>query len=100
MAWLQAGSRTDAHGQAVPDWDAATEAELAVWWQPEQGSEALDGRDAVIARVLILTNEQGIGARDRIVKDAETYEVDGPPRLFSTPAGIHHAEIDLVRTEG
>lgn len=104
MTWQQAGSRTDGHGQTVPDWDTTTDTELDVYWEtasiPGASGEVLDGRDALVIRGLILTNELGINGRDRIVRDGLVYEIDGPVRVVGTPRGVHHAELDVVRVEG
>jgi hypothetical protein len=41
-----------------------------------------------------------ITARDRVVIDGVTYEVDGQPRNVWTPRGSHHVRVNLTAVAG
>lgn len=94
---------TDTHGDqkleyAVPP---ATSADMAAWMQQDSGKESRDdGREPQERDWLLITNDQDIQGRDRIVFGSLTFDVEGPPAPVYTPGGYHHTESTLRKVDG
>lgn len=101
---VRPAATTDSHGNTVLDYGTgATRTQIAAWMQQDHRSEPLaDGRDPLVQRWLLITNENDIQGRDRIEWDETpaTFEVDGPAYPVHTPAGVHHTEATLRVVEG
>lgn len=71
------------------------------FWQPVSTDEQQVGADTVtvVARVFMPPTAD-VRATDRIVFEGREYTIEGRPKLFHTPAGPHHYEIDLRDVEG
>lgn len=102
MIWRQPGTRVDGNGDDVPDWApaAVTDATVRGFMQPVGQREVDDGRAAQIGDWLLITDENEIDGADRVVWDERTFEVLGPPAVFSTARGFHHAEAQLREVSG
>lgn len=59
-------------------------------------AETSDGPVAAVTKwLLIVGPEVTIGMHDQVVSEGVTFEVDGPPVVQRTPAGVHHIEARL-----
>lgn len=103
---LRPGSATDAYGNPVRDWTAASSATLTgVAVQPATGrAETADGiRDTAVSRWLLFTpigsGDLDLLATDRVVYDGMTLEVDGEVSRWPDPltGGVSKVEATLRR---
>jgi head-tail adaptor len=101
VTWQVAGTTTDSRGDTVLSWTSPTTAPVRAWIE-RQGSTESDNaeRNVRVTTALMITNETGIGARDRIVWDGQTWTVEGKPRVVPTPTGAHHLEAVIELAEG
>lgn len=92
----------DRYGNTTLDYGpAAAHTPIRAWIEQAGATEPLsDGRDPAVSSWLLITNHLDIAARDRIEQDGRVLEVDGPPALVHTPAGVHHLEARLKSVEG
>ena len=82
----------DGYGDERLDYgDAATRVDDVpgyAWLSLVNSSENTNGRDAQIGEWTLITTYEALTGRDRIERDGETFEVDGPPaKLVAWPAG-------------
>lgn len=99
--WMRPGTRTDAWGNTVVDWNAPVTTAITAWVTQTSGGEVVSGeRDAAVGQWTMATNELDIGYRDRVEIDGVTYEVTGPPNIAARPSGPSHAVVHLTRTDG
>lgn len=99
VSWQQPGETTDEYNNPVPDWSDAGRTDhdhVPVYIEQRMTNELVNGRDSTVTRLLLVTNEFGMTASDRIVWAGNTYEIDGDPATFYTPAGAHHLEATLL----
>lgn len=95
-------------GTERPDWGNAAETVVhRCHVQPLAGSESFDTgeagrRTAVITRwKAFLPPGVALSAHDRVGHQGETYELDGPPRLWPSATGrLTHIEAILQQVEG
>lgn len=97
-------------GDSVPNWAPGAVSELSISgcrFQPEIGNEQTSnsygvGRDSVAHRgVLFAPVGADVLATDRVRIGTDTYEIDGPPRHWSSPTGaLAHVELTLELVEG
>ena len=97
--WLVASATTDMYGNTQPSWSTGTPIACRVDQQARSETDD-ETRDAVAGRWLLLTNELGIGGRDRVVVGTVTYEVDGQPWVVTDFSGAHHLEATLQAVAG
>lgn len=101
VTWQVAGTTTDSRGDTVLSWTSPTTSTVSAWVERQGASETDDEeRNLRVTTALLITNETGIGARDRIVWDGQTWTVEGKPRIVPTPAGNHHLEATIQLAEG
>jgi hypothetical protein len=102
LTWRQPGVRTDGNGDEVPDWTpaAVTDATIRGFIQPVGQREVIDGRAAQIGDWLLVTDEEEVDGADRIVWGSRTFEVLGPPAVYTTARGFHHSEAQLREVNG
>jgi hypothetical protein len=101
VTWQQAGTATDARGDTVLSWTSPTTATVAAWIERQGGTESDDEtRNVRVTTATLITNETGIGARDRVVWEGQTWTVEGKPRIVPTPLGNHHLEVTIQLVEG
>jgi hypothetical protein len=102
VTWVQPAYAPDPWGNANQvDWTHATSTDIPAWITQITPAEVVTGsRDVIVGQWQLITNELGIGPRDRIEYDGATYEVTGPPAIAETPSGPHHLIAHLTRTEG
>lgn len=93
--WVRPGIGEDAYGNTVDDWDTPSVSGVRVMVEPRRAEEERGGRDVTITTLVLFTNELAVAAGDRFVWDDRTYEVEGDPAVVYTPAGPHHAEVQL-----
>jgi len=88
---------TNTHGNKVPNWATATEAQMGpCLLAPTQSTELTDQR-ASVSNVFTLYAPVGadLTARDRVRIDGDLFEVDGEPSRW--PLGV---TASLIRWEG
>jgi head-tail adaptor len=101
VTWQKAGSTTDARGDTVLSWASPTSSTITAWIERQGGTESDDEtRNVRVTSALLITNETGIGARDRIVWAGQIWTVEGKPRIVPTPLGNHHLEVGIQLVEG
>ena len=107
VARIRPTTPTDAHGNAVPTYTVppANSLAFAAWLQQDDRTEPrTDGREPLIQRWLMISNETDVRGGDRIVwaTGGLTFEVDGPPEPAYTPASTapHHLEATLRIVDG
>jgi len=100
VTWQQPAATTDEYGNTIVDFSDPTETAIRAWLQDSTTVEQRDGRDTVRTTRLLITNELGITAHDRVIVDGRIFEVDGEPSTVDTPAGPHHLEARLLTVEG
>lgn len=102
VAILTAPTSTDRYGDEELDWANATTTSTTGWLARVDGSEVIDGRDALVSGwLLYLPAGTTIDGRDRVTIAGTTYELDGPPVHANVPgAGEHHLEARLRLVEG
>lgn len=102
--WQQPGTADgDYGGDEQPDWsdDARTDHEnIDVYVEQRDTTELVDGRTTVVSRLVLIANETGFAAADRIVIGDTTYEIDGAPAVFTAPTGPQHSESTLKLVTG
>jgi hypothetical protein len=103
------GSATDAYGNTVPDWDAATERDIAAYVRPQStsvraaGDEHVEvGRDVSERSWQAHINDTAVTVTDRARWNGDVYEVDGDPlRWVSAPGGrLSFTKVQLRRVDG
>jgi hypothetical protein len=92
---------TDRYSNETLSYDVppATSRTIGGFMQPNVSTENTVDRSAVTYAYVVYTNDS-LDARDRVIWEGHTFEVDGPPRRWDTPAGAHHYETYLRVTEG
>lgn len=97
---LRAGETTD-HGNVVPDWGAPDSLTITGCdVQPGASQEDLANRDGVLIRWTVYgPYDADVNARDRVVWDGATYEVDGNPARWQG-LGLDHTVILLKDWDG
>lgn len=99
VTWIAPTVTTDAYGNEKRTYGSGTA--ISGRMQQDHATEPLsDGRDPLVGRWTLFTNEDGISGFDRIVYDGVTFEVDGPVTPSSDGAGFHHAEVLLRQVTG
>lgn len=94
---------SDRYGNLMPDWGDVTETDVRVWLGRQSASEEHGTRvGAGIESWLLMAEDVTIGLAtgDRVVVDAQTFEVDGPVHVAWTPRGPHHLEAVLRAVTG
>lgn len=98
---LTASSTTDRYGNTVVDWTNAASRTVNGWVAQTGSVEELLGRDATTTvAVVFLPAGDPITAKDRVVLDGVTYEVDGVPNPANSRRGVHHLQVRLKNVEG
>ena len=98
---LAAGSATDAYGNTTDDWAAATSTTVVGWVTQQTADEDTRDRDQQTRLwKIFLPADTEITGHDRVVWDALTFDVVGPPARVWTPRGEHHIEADIRLVEG
>jgi hypothetical protein len=100
---LHAATVVDGYGEPALSWANPTSTATQGWLgQREETEPQSAGRTAVtvVRDVLQLPAGTVITARDRVVIDGVTYEVDGQPRNVWTPRGSHHVRVNLTAVAG
>lgn len=96
-------SVTTIRGTDALDWSAPTPLSIhGCSVQPSGGSRDFE-RDANsdVRWVAYVPPSTDVRLTDRIVWQGKTYEIDGEPRVWSSPTGAaSHIQLDLVRWEG
>lgn len=99
---LRASKRTD-RGTDALDWSDPTSLLVSgCSVQPSGGSRDFE-RDANtdVRWTAYVPPSTDVHVGDRIVWNGSTYEIDGEPRVWSSPTGaVSHVQLDLVRWEG
>lgn len=89
---------TDTYGSDLLTYTVppASSTTMAAWLQQDNREEPLsDGRDPLVQRWLMVTNDTDVLGYDRITFGSLTFEVEGPPEPVYTPSGFHHTECTL-----
>jgi head-tail adaptor len=106
---LTAGQTTDAYGNTVADWSAATSRQVSAYVRPTStsvrpaGDEYVDvGRDVVQVAWQVHTNDLNITALQRVIHAGITYEIDGKPLVWDVaPDGeVGFSKFGLRRVDG
>ena len=96
-----ATATTDAYGNAELSWTSPRTRAIPAAINPIATTETVNEvRDATATRWLMLTNDLTVTSANRIVWNADTFEVDGLPLILRTPRGAHHLETTLRRVVG
>jgi len=108
VLWQTPTMTQDELGNDLPSWSAGVS--IPAWVQQFSTSEDGSGSSGQVSGVgsnqmvswvwLMIANQDGIGAGDRITWLSTVFEVDGLPAPVFTPAGFHHAEIKLKAVTG
>lgn len=100
---IRPGSKTS-RGSAIPDWDAASEVEIAnCSVQPASTSLSQDGRILGISDgyTAFLPPDADVVAGDHIRYNGNEFTIDGEPRPWISPSGrLDHIQLALVRWDG
>lgn len=94
---------TDRYGNSVADWSDAATIELRGWLGRQSASEEHGTRvgAGVEQWTLVLDDvSESVATGDRVLVDAQTFEVDGPVLTAWTPRGPHHLEVTLRAVAG
>ena len=88
---LRATSTEDAYGNQTPSWATATPTTIGgCSVQPVQGDEQTVGRETVVSRWrLFAPPTADVQATDRVIHDADVYEVDGEVQRWDFPPMSH-----------
>src|SRR5262245_16415564 len=100
---IRPATTTDTYGSDLLTYTVgpATSTTMAAWRQQDNREEPVaDGRDPLLQRWLMVTNDSDVLGYDRITFGSLTFEVEGPPKPTYTPAGYHHTESTLKLVSG
>lgn len=101
VTWQRPNNTTDTRGDTILSWTNAATGTVRAWIERQGSTEADDeSRNVRVTTALLITNETGIQARDRIVWASQTWTVEGKPRIVPTPVGSHHLEVVIQLVEG
>ena len=102
---IRPGEKT-VRGSVVPDWDHPSGDPLTISGcsiQPASTSLSEDGRVLGLMDGLTVYAPSGadVQAGDHIVVDGKTYEINGEPRIWTSPTGsISNVQLNLKRYSG
>lgn len=101
---IRPGTKT-LRGSTVPDWNNASDPVTVSGCSVQPASTNLDENGRVLGisdgLTAYIPNGTDVQAGDHIVYDGETYEINGEPRVWTSPTGMNnHILLNLVRYSG